>query len=209
MNSNNPRNQFSLTFKVFLAHYRSHPLQAGAILLGITLAVALFCGIKITNKNAISSYQQTSELLSAPATANILPADGYKYLDEKQYFLLRQQGIAALAVVTGTVYDQNNHSFKIQGSDLIAAIEQNKYTHNQNNQSSLFDNKLPINRLLRGDLIVVMSEKNQQKYAPDNFIYLNNKKFEVISSSNKQLANYLLMDISAAQSLLGKNGKLS
>ncbi|MGL5470471.1 MAG: hypothetical protein ACRDCT_20175, partial [Shewanella sp.] len=50
--------------KVFLAHYRHAPLQAGAILLGIALAVTLLIGVKATNDNAIRSYSEATELLS-------------------------------------------------------------------------------------------------------------------------------------------------
>ncbi len=47
--------------KVTLAHYRKAPLQAGAILLGVVLAVTLLIGVKATNDNAINSYREAGE----------------------------------------------------------------------------------------------------------------------------------------------------
>lgn len=56
-----------ISLKVFIAHYRHAPIQAGAILLGIALAVTLLIGVKATNDNAVRSYSDATELLSQRA----------------------------------------------------------------------------------------------------------------------------------------------
>ena len=205
---NAAKHQLILSLRVFLAHYRYHPFQAGAILLGIALAVSLFTGIKITNENARNSYQQTSELLSVPATASLVPAAGHKYLNETQYFKLRQHGIDALAVLSGIAYDQNKKPLKIQGSDLVAAFTAIKHTQ-EANQNLKINHQLPLGRLLAGEPLVIMSKAYQQKLAIDDVIYLNSRKFDVIVLNDHRLGQHLLMDISAAQILLDQPEKLS
>lgn len=64
---NRPWLRIYWVLKVFLAHYRHAPLQAGAILLGLALAVTLLIGVKATNDNAIRSYSEATELLSQRA----------------------------------------------------------------------------------------------------------------------------------------------
>lgn len=67
-------NNFWLSLTVFISHYRQAPLQAGAITIGIILAVMLLTGVRATNENAIKSYSSVTELLSQQAKWNITQA---------------------------------------------------------------------------------------------------------------------------------------
>ncbi|WP_428637032.1 hypothetical protein [Shewanella sp.] len=110
------------TLRVFNAHYRQAPLQAGAILIGIILAVTLLTGVRATNESAIDSYSEAAELLSHQASSLIMPRTG-QALDESLYFTLRQRGFShSLAVLEGRALDQHQQAWQIEGSDLVAAL---------------------------------------------------------------------------------------
>ena len=68
--------EVGLSLGICFAHYRHAPLQAGAILLGIVLAVTLLIGVKSTNENAVRSYTEATELLSQRASLLITPNAG-------------------------------------------------------------------------------------------------------------------------------------
>ena len=118
---------FWLSLQVFLAHYRQAPLQAGAISIGIILAVMLLTGVRATNENAIQSYSSATELLSQQAKWNIIPSLGKKHLDESIYFDLRAAGFNhSLPVIEGVATSADGKRWRIQGSDLIAALTDRK-----------------------------------------------------------------------------------
>ncbi|MGL4475448.1 MAG: ABC transporter permease [Shewanella sp.] len=158
-----------MSLKVFLAHYRHKPLQAGSILLGIILAVTLLIGVKATNENAVRSYSEATELLSRQATAYILPPSSTGTLDESQYFVLRQAGLPVLAVLDGQVLDDQGQRWQINGSDIIAATallrsakaspqgsSASANSHIDKQQDAMPD--LPLGRLLQGQMLAIVSQ---------------------------------------------------
>ncbi len=215
-----------LCLSIFSAHYRQSPLQAGAILIGIILAVTLLTGVRATNESAIASYSDVTELLSQQARYSIVPIVGSKQLDESLYFDLRTQGVSnALAVVQGILTDQNNRRWQVQGSDLIAALTALSTNIKSNNsttkpiqsnhteaglQPTLLKNDIPLAALISGDPMVLMSQSQAKQFTEGNPFTLNGVQLEVIAVDDAMnLGNRLLMDISLAQTLLGRHGKLS
>ena len=220
--------EVGFSLRVFFAHYRHAPLQAGAILLGIILAVTLLIGVKSTNENAVRSYSEATELLSQRASLLITPAAGDRYLDEQVYFRLRQSGISnALAIVNGLVVDSQGRRWQIQGSDLFAAInlqasqtassDENSDKHaSQNN--AFVNRNIPLARLLAAENILLMSQSLAENVAPNGEFYLQDPskdnaaiiKLEVIGLDDDfGLGNAIVADISLAQKLLHQPKRLS
>lgn len=202
--------------KVFLAHYRHAPLQAMGILLGVTLAVTLLVGVRATNDNAIRSYSESTELLSQRASALLVATEGR--MDESWYFKLRQSPlIPPLALLSGDVEDVQGRRWRLQGSDIIAALSSGLYNrgneqlNNSKQQTKLtFPKNIPLGRLLRGENILLMSASLAKTIATDSFIELKSQRFEVIALDDELgLGNSILCDISLAQQLLNAKGKLS
>ncbi len=201
----------SLVLRVFIGHYRHAPLQAGAILLGLALAVTLLIGVKATNDNAIRSYSEATELLSQRADALLTAPAGQEYLDESVYFELRQAGLSqSLAVVTGRVAGTNGQFWTISGSDIIAAMTlQRQSTTPQSNARKRLG-ELPLAALLSGEPIVLMSQSQAQKIAPDGQLALAQLKVTVVEvDDDLGLGSAILGDISLTQRLLGMEGRLS
>ncbi|MDO6620337.1 ABC transporter permease [Shewanella sp. 6_MG-2023] len=212
--------QWLLSLKIFFAHYRHSPLQAGAILLGILLAVTLLIGVKSTNENAVRSYSEATELLSQRASLLITPAAGQQLINEQVYFRLRQSGICnALAVINGLAVDDKGRRWQIQGSDLFAAVNlQNHSSEAQTNTNSKTPINIPLDKLLAGSNVLLMSQSLADNIAKDGWFYLQNPqdkaantiKLEVISVDDDYgLGNAIVADISLAQILLDQPNKLS
>lgn len=189
--------------KVTLSHYRKAPLQAGAILLGIVLAVTLLIGVKATNDNAINSYREAGEALGQQASLFITPKARGVSLDEALYFQLRQSGIQALPVISGVLDDAQGRQWQVEGSDIIAALGTFEQRGNGRNH-------LPLNRLLAGEPIIVMSDSLHQGLKAPSTLSLGGRTLEVQAlADSEQLGNRLYLDISLAQQLLKREGTLS
>lgn len=189
--------------KVTLAHYRKAPLQAGAILLGVVLAVTLLIGVKATNDNAINSYREAGEALGQQASLFITPKARGASLDEALYFQLRQSGIQALPVISGVLDDAQGRQWQVEGSDIIAALGTFEQRGNGRNH-------LPLNRLLAGESIIVMSDSLHQGLKAPPTLSLGGRTLEVLAlADSQQLGNRLYLDISLAQQLLKREGTLS
>ncbi|MCG9745222.1 ABC transporter permease [Shewanella sp. Isolate8] len=210
-----------LTLRVFAAHYRKAPLQAGAILIGIVLAVTLLTGVRATNESAIESYGQASELLSGQASHLITPLPG-KPLLESLYFELRAQGFhPSLAVLEGTAVDDTQQRRQVTGSDLIAALSAASSSAlapaSAGQRAAAAPAKpdmplkgpLPLAAMLAGEPLVVMSEQ-KASLLPEPWLTLNDTRLKVMAvDEGYRLGDRLLMDISLAQQLLDKPGQLS
>lgn len=202
-----------ICLKVFIAHYRQAPLQAGAIGTGIVLAVTLLTGVRATNENAIQSYRSATELLSQQAQWTINPPLGSKHLQEEVYFAIREAGFSqSLPVLQGAVSDSNGKRWRIQGSDLIAALT--AYTPNETASSSpnisLFSTPIPLAKILAGAPIVLVSQSLAEQLINKDEMILEGIKLNVIALDNgTNLGSDILMDISLAQRILKRSHALS
>ncbi|MDF0533985.1 ABC transporter permease [Shewanella sp. A32] len=194
--------------RVYLAHYRQAPLQAGAILLGVVLAVTLLIGVKATNDNAIHSYQDAGEALAQQAALFISASGRGASVDEQLYFRLKKLGLHALPVVSGTLEDAQGRKWQIDGSDIVAAL------HSFQQQAPGFEAQLPLVSMLAGEPLILASKTQAQSMgvndASDAYFTLAGQQLKVdVLPDSANLGNRLYLDISVAQSLLQLPGRLS
>lgn len=205
---------FRVALMVFIKHYRHAPLQASAILLGITLAVTLFVGVQAINANAKRSYSESSEQLSARATYQIVPPSGQRTFSESVYYRLRANGVSQiLPVIEGRVIDKQGRRWSVQGSDLMAALTsmQTEPRSSSPNSDSRFNrawaSQIPLGRMLAGEPIVLVSQAGISQSGQWS---LDGLDVEVITlDESSGLGNRILMDISLAQRILNRPGQLS
>ncbi|NRD72895.1 FtsX-like permease family protein [Shewanella sp. VB17] len=213
-------NNFWLSLRIFIAHYRQAPLQAGAITVGVILAVTLLTGVRATNENALQSYHSATELLSLQAKWNITAPLGEKYLDESVYFKLRAAGFnRSLPVLQGTATSPDGKRWQIQGSDLVAALtslaSNNTSTDINANKSNttpstILSPQLPLGEMLSGAPIIMMSRTVAEQFGKQKKLSLAGVELSIIVlDDNRHLGSSILMDISLAQKLLNQVGKLS
>ncbi len=207
-----------LCLEVFFAHYRQAPLQAGAISIGIILAVTLLIGVRTTNENAIQSYSSATELLSQQARWSVIPPLGSKRLDENLYFDMRAEGFNnSLPVLQGVASDSNGKRWRIQGSDLMAALTSFSGSASQVSSEArtkagggLFSVNIPIGDILSGATIVLTSKSLAKQISQDGDLVLGGVKISVIALDDaSNLGSDILMDISLAQRILKRPNELS
>lgn len=201
-----------LCLRLFAYHYRHAPLQASAILLGIMLAVTLLIGVYATNENAKQSYGNVSELLSKQARLTITHFTE-DTLDESIYFVLANAGFNTLASIEGIATDDQGRLWRVNSSDIIAAIS-NGTTQDAQSGGSVASVNIPLAELLNGQPKVLMSQSQlariQKVTNQSQIITLNKTPLDIITIDDKWgLGSALLADISLAQPLLNMQGKLS
>ncbi|MGX9461377.1 ABC transporter permease [Shewanella sp. A14] len=209
--------RLSLCLRLFASHYRHAPLQASAILLGIMLAVTLLIGVYATNENAKQSYGNVSELLSQQARLSISHST-QSSIDESVYFVLANAGFNTIASIEGIATDEQGRPWRVNSSDIIAAISSRKQQDNGSNSShsstQITSTNIPLAELIGGKPKVLMSTSQRDRISnvtnQSNSITLNGMPLEIIViDDNWGLGSALLADISLAQPLLNMQGKLS
>ena len=203
-----------LCLRLFVSHYRHAPLQASAILLGIMLAVTLLIGVYATNENAKQSYGNVSELLSQQARLSISHCTESS-IDESVYFALANGGFNTIASIEGIATDEQGRLWRVNSSDIIAAISSRKQQNTDSHSSAaITSTNIPLAELLSGQAKVLMSLSQRDRL--DNLsrktdrLVLNKVPVEIIAiDDNWGLGTAILADISLAQPLLNMQGKLS
>ncbi|RPA46359.1 FtsX-like permease family protein [Shewanella vesiculosa] len=203
-----------LCLRLFVSHYRHAPLQASAILLGIMLAVTLLIGVYATNENAKQSYGNVSELLSQQARLSISHRTESS-IDESVYFALANGGFNTIASIEGIATDEQGRLWRVNSSDIIAAISSRKQQNTDSHSSAaITSTNIPLAELLSGQAKVLMSLSQRDRL--DNLsrktdrLVLNKVPVEIIAiDDNWGLGTAILADISLAQPLLNMQGKLS
>ena len=203
-----------LCLRLFVSHYRHAPLQASAILLGIMLAVTLLIGVYATNENAKQSYGNVSELLSQQACLSISHRTESS-IDESVYFALANSGFNTIASIEGIATDEQGRLWRVNSSDIIAAISSRKQQNTDSHSSAaITSTNIPLAELLSGQAKVLMSLSQRDRL--DNLsrktdrLVLNKVPVEIIAiDDNWGLGTAILADISLAQPLLNMQGKLS
>lgn len=83
-----------------LSHWRRHPLQCATLLLGLSLATALWSAVQTINTEARASYARAAAMLGQDQLRQIVSDDG-GLIDEAVYVRLRRAGIPVSPVVRG------------------------------------------------------------------------------------------------------------
>ena len=91
--------------RTLLSHWRKHPVQFIALLVGLWLATALFTGVLALNAQARQSYAQASQLLGSEPQASIAARDG-SAMAQSTFIELRRQGWPVSPVLEGRLFLQ-------------------------------------------------------------------------------------------------------
>ncbi|MGB1310576.1 MAG: ABC transporter permease, partial [Leucothrix sp.] len=107
------------TFKALFSHYWRHPWQALFLLSGLVAGVALWSAVQVINSHARASYSQADSLLGAQIAFTIRArAGGVSHAD---YIALRRQGWTQLyPVIEARVLTQGGDLLPLIATDLFA-----------------------------------------------------------------------------------------
>ncbi len=195
-----------LLWKSLTRHLLRHPLQLGLSILGIALGVAVVIAVDLANTSAIKSFELSMERVTGRATHRIV--GGSQDVPENFYTQLRVTlGVRETApVVTGyaALADVPGKQLQILGVDLFAEAPFREYMHGigggDGNLSTLLTKPgaaLLPHGLNKGRPIIVKAGERRVKLHAVG--WLEGELFE----------NFIITDISTAQALFDKHGRLS
>jgi putative ABC transport system permease protein len=196
-----------LLWRSLLRHLLRHPWQLVLSVLGIALGVAVVLAVDLANASARKSFDLSMERVSGQATHRI--SGGPQGVPEAVYVQLRvQRGLRQMApVVTGygTALDTPGKVLQILGVDLLAEAPLRDY------QEQLADG-------ITLDPVALLSESNTALFPPDAStmtqlrLQIGGKTQtlrRVGQLTGATLEGMVITDISTAQGLFDKVGKLS
>lgn len=205
---------------VTLGFIRKHLLQTILLVIGIAFGVALIVSVDIANQSASRSFELSKEILTTKSTHHILGS--YSDFDEEIYQDLKLQlGVSNLAPVVEdyvNVPQLNDRAVRLLGTDFFADVifygNQNSPLSNLSRQTLNDLLTKPGAALVSSDLIqdgvVEVGKVLEANYGSDK---VNIEIVGIIESPDdelsKSLGGLLLTDISTAQELLGKVGRLT
>ncbi|MGJ4939951.1 FtsX-like permease family protein [Bradyrhizobium sp. HKCCYLS1011] len=187
---------------VLLSHWRRHPMQLATLLIGLISATALWSGVQALNQQARQSYDRAAAIFGGARTPMLVARDG-KAFPQALFAELRRAGWPVSPVVEGRV-QIDGHSARLLGIEPIS---------------------LPVEvgnapTLGRNDLEAFLIPPGQTLVAPETLADLELKQGDTPRLSNDatlpplklqpQFApGVLVVDIGAAQQLLGKSDQIS
>ena len=206
----------SLLWRASLRHLGRHPWQMALSILGIALGVAVVVAVDLANESARRAFDLSMQTVTGQATHQIVA--GPMGLDEKLYVRLRRSGRAPVSapVVEGHLaYDEQ--TLQLLGIDPFAESRFRDLL----NQVPVESEGWLLQRLLTQPGAVLMSRERMEEFGlsvgqPFELWHSGQKRqavlagfFEPPPEQRAVLRDQLLADISTAQELLGRVGRLS
>lgn len=205
-----------MLWRASLRYLKRHPLQMALSILGIALGVAVVVAVDLANESARRAFDLSMQSITGSTTHQII--GGPNGLDESLYIRLRQQGIAPVSapVVSGYVA-HGKQTLHLLGIDPFAERQFRNllsYLPDESQDETL-------SRLLTQPGALLMTQTRAASLGLQV-----GQSFELVVSGHKREAllagvfkpspqqavamqDLLLADISTAQELLGRMGRLS
>ena len=189
-----------------MRHLLRHPLQLGLSILGIALGVAVVIAVDLANTSARKSFELSMERVTGRATHRIV--GGPLQVPETFYRELRVRlGVSKAApVIIGyaALADESGRQVQIVGVDLFAEAPFRDYLAGINNNDGNLSTLLTkpgaalLSRSFKSEepIVVKMGERRIELHAIG---WLEGEIFE----------NFVVTDISTAQAIFGKHGRIS
>jgi putative ABC transport system permease protein len=90
------------TFIALVSHWRRHPVNFGALFVGLAIATALWSGVQALNEHARASYDRAASIFGAGGARSIVPTRGGS-VSQDLFVKLRLAGWKVSPVLEGTV----------------------------------------------------------------------------------------------------------
>jgi putative ABC transport system permease protein len=190
--------------------------RTALVVAGIATGVSLIVGINIINRSVLTNFQNTIELIAGPAALEVTLGVGEVGFDEATVDLVRADADvrAAVPLVRGTIAPASNpiETLQLFGVDLTAEDELQRYQVTSDRQAVLRGLADPRSILLTttfadrygvgdGQTIALATPQGVADFTVRGLLQTKG----VAAAFGGQLA---VMDLPAAQLLLGKNGRI-
>lgn len=182
----------ALILAALASHWRRRPLQLATLLTGLTLATALWCGVQAINAEARASYDRAAATLGAQAFDRLARPGGAP-MDEAAYAALRRAGWPATPLVEGRLR-RGERRVGVLGIDPLTRPA-----------------ALAGPGVGAADLAAFLTPPGVAYATPETVAALAGVDLGGLNlrAFGDAPANTLVMDVGAAQRLLGLEGRLS
>jgi putative ABC transport system permease protein len=111
--------QIFWSLAALLSHWRKHPTSLATLLIGLSIATALWSGVQALNTQARSSYTRAAAIFNQGNTQNIIAQQG-GYFDQDLFIRLRRSGLKVSPMLEGIIYLQKKE-LKIIGVEPLTS----------------------------------------------------------------------------------------
>lgn len=177
----------SAAARALLSHWLRHPGQLVTLLAGLALATALWSGVQAVNSEARKSYAAAATALGQDRLDRLVPARGRSAQEE--FVALRRAGWQVSPVVEG-VARLGGVRLRLIGIEPLTAPADSTL-------SGIGDAEIPLDDFLAGRLALIAPETPDLRELPEGL--------ELRAASDVP-PRTIVMDIGAAQRLLGREG---
>ena len=174
-----------------LSHWRRHPVQLATLLVGLSLATALWSAVQTINSEARASYARAAATLGQDRLSTLLRKDGSRF-DQKIYVALRRAGWLVSPVLEG---DKRfgEHRLRVFGVDPLTAPPQAQ----------------AVNIAESGALLKFITPPGMFYVAPETATKLAGQTTPPLRAMDGIPPGVVVTDIGQAQVMLDAPGKIS
>ncbi|WP_170481996.1 ABC transporter permease [Ruegeria arenilitoris] len=180
--------------QVLVSHWRRHLLQTITLLIGISLATALWSAVQAINAEAKASYARASDQLALGQFDEIRNPSGNMQLS--QYVDLRRAGWQVSAVLDGSMRVGGRY-VQVMGVDMVSAPPLPAITQVENVSSP----PEPVDLLTAPGRLLIAPELQD--------VFEDQDGFPPVIVSDALPPGYVLTDIGVAERLLNRSGQVS
>ncbi|TPQ40059.1 ABC transporter permease [Bradyrhizobium guangdongense] len=187
---------------VLLSHWRRHPMQLATLLIGLISATALWSGVQAINQQARNAYDRAAATFGGTRTAMLVASDAATFPQEL-FVKLRRAGWPVSPMLEGRV-QINGRSIRLLG------IEPVTLPVDVGNAPSLGRNDLAAFVGPPGQTLVARETLGDlQQVEGATPAISNGAKLPPLRMQQQLVSDVLVVDIGAAQRLLGKPDQIS
>ena len=184
---------FDILIMCNLKHWFRKPLQLFFLFLGISLATTLWSSIQLLNTQAKKSYENATLLISSNQN-KIIKSVNNELITFESFAKLRRNKWPVTPIIEGHL--PNNKQIKIIGVDPFTLSKHSNF------YKSFFEKRESYQEFLINNRLAFASSETIKKISN---LSLN---LELVKSDHL-LKNFVLVDISIAENLLNKAGKIT
>ena len=113
--------QLFWSLAALLSHWRKHPTSLATLLMGLSIATALWSGVQALNTQAKNSYNQAAAIFNQGNAQNIIAQQG-GYFNQDLFIRLRRSGAKVSPIIEGRIYLQKKE-LKIIGLEPLTTAK--------------------------------------------------------------------------------------
>lgn len=188
------------TLATLLSHWRRHPANLAALLVGLAIATALWSGVQALNRQARQSYDRAADLFGLAGGRSLVSTRGALF-SQDAYIRLRRAGWKVSPVLEGTIR-VGEKPFRLIGVEPLTLPRDSRLSSTRD-ESGARDFLLPPGRTLLAPQ-TQLDLQRARAAAPAEAVAL-----PPLQTRDDLPPGALVVDIGAAQRLLARSEQLS